>query len=128
MRSVVGFPGPRSNFKGLFILTMREEIKTVFYCDHCSKKYLKKSAMALHERFCMKSPDNVPMCFKGYSGCKHFRNWNCAVFDKSLCTPRYAYLHRTSRLLEDNDIEVMPKMCARYEKGQISEEEYFLGL
>ena len=42
---------------------MREKIKTVYYCDYCSKRYLIKSACEKHEKHCTANIDrDCRMC------------------------------------------------------------------
>lgn len=105
---------------------MKEELKTVYRCDHCKKSRFVKRAMEQHERFCMKNPANVPMCFKGANGCKYFKNWNCSALDTMVCTERYAHInrYRFSAIEDEQPIMVMPKMCDKYEKAP-TEEDYF---
>lgn len=45
---------------------MKEQIKTVYTCDHCKKKLFVKNAMVRHEEFCGSNPENIPIC----SGCE----------------------------------------------------------
>lgn len=102
---------------------MKEELKTVYRCDYCKQTRFVKRAMEQHERFCMKNPDNVPMCFKGANGCKHFKNWHCSALNTGVCTDRYAL--RGHFHMNAPDVMVMPKMCDLYEKAD-TEEDYFL--
>lgn len=46
---------------------MRTETKSVYYCEHCNKHGLSKSAMTKHERWCSKNPINHKACY----GCKY---------------------------------------------------------
>lgn len=46
---------------------MKESIKTVYKCDHCSKNYLVKHACVKHEKYCGKNPENHHACLS----CKH---------------------------------------------------------
>lgn len=54
---------------------MKEQLKTVYTCDHCKKKLFIKSAMVKHEEFCDSSPLNKPKC----ADCKF-----CDVVDKEI--------------------------------------------
>jgi hypothetical protein len=42
---------------------MKEKVKTIYYCEHCNKRYLIKTAAIAHEKACMKNPDNYRKCF-----------------------------------------------------------------
>lgn len=42
---------------------MKEKVKNVYYCDHCKKHGLSKSAMVMHEVRCNKNPNNKRACF-----------------------------------------------------------------
>lgn len=46
---------------------MKTKIKTVYYCDFCSKRYFQKPIMEQHEKYCLKRPENFPVCF----GCEN---------------------------------------------------------
>lgn len=59
---------------------------TVYYCDHCKKKMLRKSAMQHHEKWCYKNPENAKAC----DGCVHFQETEVTIlaphpYDGSLC-------------------------------------------
>ena len=56
---------------------MKQEIKEVFYCDHCKKHLFRKSSMIRHEKLCLNNPENHKKCL---SGCKHFEMINHIVF------------------------------------------------
>jgi hypothetical protein len=42
---------------------MKEQVRPVFKCDHCSKFYLRKHACVTHEKYCGKNPENWHACF-----------------------------------------------------------------
>jgi len=46
---------------------MKEEVKKVYTCDHCNKRYFRKNAALKHEAICYSNPANIRACHK----CKH---------------------------------------------------------
>lgn len=44
---------------------MKEEIKKVFYCDYCNKRYFARHACKSHEDACSKRPENKNPCLDG---------------------------------------------------------------
>lgn len=84
---------------------------TLYFCDHCNKHYLKKSACERHEKeVCNKNPRNRILCMD----CKHHVgkdisgdltvNW-CAAYDKMLQS-RFEGRHG---LIEENGIAMPTK-------------------
>lgn len=55
---------------------MKTDIKTVYSCDHCKKKYFKKHSCEHHEKFCASNPETFPKC----NGCIHFEERNKDVW------------------------------------------------
>lgn len=49
--------------------------QTVYYCDHCKKKLLRKKAMEHHEKYCASNPDNRRAC----EGCEHLEETTVEV-------------------------------------------------
>lgn len=49
---------------------MQTKTKEVFYCEHCNKHGLSKSAMLRHEKFCSSNPLNQHACYT----CKHLKH------------------------------------------------------
>lgn len=50
--------------------------QTVYYCDHCKKKHLRKKAMEKHEKWCASNPDNRRAC----EGCMHLAETTIEVY------------------------------------------------
>lgn len=42
---------------------MREKVKTVYYCEFCTRHRLTKKAIAMHEPCCYKNPANFHPCW-----------------------------------------------------------------
>mgnify|MGYP006888288245 CR=1 FL=1 len=99
-----------------YAVSMKEQIVTLYRCDFCKKKSLRKHSMLAHERFCQKNPDNVPHCFRGANGCKHFdrRSWTCEYLGSHLHTLRSETFSRHNIL--EGSIR-MPFSCDGYEKA-----------
>lgn len=61
---------------------MKSVTRIVHYCDFCSKRYMRKPTMELHEKYCLQNPLNKPHCFEG---CRYLvrekRTDGGAVFD-----------------------------------------------
>lgn len=97
---------------------MIEKLKTIYYCEHCSKKALTKHTIAKHEPICYGNPDNVPPCFQE---CVHLeklekKQLRCEKFDKLLHTKGaevYGLLERYPEQFEGS--ELMPMTCPAYE-------------
>lgn len=41
---------------------MKEQIKTIYRCDHCDKIMFRKGSMTYHEKLCYKNPVNIALC------------------------------------------------------------------
>lgn len=48
---------------------MKEQLKKVFYCDHCNKHGLSKGHMKVHEQWCDSNPENKKACY----GCANLK-------------------------------------------------------
>ena len=113
---------------------MKQEIKEVFYCDHCKKHLFRKSAMTRHEKLCLNNPENHKKCLSGckfletieqivsfgtdYEGdiiYKTVTSFKCAKFDK-LMFP-FSIERKSLHLRFDTyaDQEPMPKECDGFE-------------
>ena len=42
---------------------MKVSLKKVYQCDYCQKNMISAGAMARHEKFCRKNPNNMHKCF-----------------------------------------------------------------
>lgn len=49
---------------------------TVYYCDHCKKKMLRKHSMEHHEKWCPKNPENEKAC----SGCAFLKEEPVTIY------------------------------------------------
>lgn len=106
---------------------MITKTKEVYYCEHCKKHGLSKSAMIYHESICFNNPINFRPCFgcnnlqketariSGvyYDGSEWFRN-----VDVFYCTKKDIYLHtpkneikKNAYDLDDYENSPMPKKC-----------------
>lgn len=98
---------------------MKQRTKEVYYCDHCNKHGLVKSAMERHILSCTKNPDNFHPCFT----CKHFRQhqveWSCDAKGISLQS-RSAHLRNCQKPCTHT--VVMPKECNKYEFEEFKDE------
>ena len=78
---------------------------TIYECEWCGKKMLRKSSMTRHEKFCTRNPENVSMCRKcenmnvyleklpedsDYLTDSEIRVFRCMVTGKRLCSPKFA--------------------------------------
>lgn len=43
-------------------MEVRENV-TLYICDHCGKRLIRKSAMIKHEDNCSQNPKNIPACY-----------------------------------------------------------------
>lgn len=44
---------------------MKEITKTIYYCDHCNKRYIaQKKRMTRHELMCSANPENKRACYE----------------------------------------------------------------
>lgn len=106
---------------------MREEIKTVYYCDFCSKRYLSKHFCGEHEKRCDKNPENDRACFgcihltmdndalivkDGYHGEEEWRvnAFHCTKLDKYLIPPKAEH-KGIAYEFEDHENTPMPREC-----------------
>lgn len=102
---------------------MKEQIKKVYYCDHCNKNGLSKYAMSVHETLCSHNPDNQRPCF------------NCSCLTKKetteyfdtpfgdasrsvnsfYCSAKNIFLYTPQNLIKNNILEIeneaMPTEC-----------------
>lgn len=107
---------------------------TVYYCDHCKKKMLRKGAMEHHEKWCPKNPENIKACqyckhleetkvivyWDGYDGPHESlrKGFRCAKLDKllyPLAVERRGLDGRFPEHFEDQ--EPMPKECEHMDNG-----------
>lgn len=98
---------------------MKQKTKEVYYCDHCNKHGLVKSAMERHILSCTKNPDNFHPCFT----CKHFSQvteWECLATNEFLQTRSYTL--RNTEHKNEHPI-VMPKECNLYIPKDWSKDE-----
>lgn len=42
---------------------MKVKDVTMYTCDHCGKRLIRKHAMLKHEENCIKNPENIPACY-----------------------------------------------------------------
>jgi len=109
---------------------MESKTKQVYYCDHCKKHGLVRSAMERHELICKKNPDNHRPCFQ----CVHLdktealsmheaddgaiSTWSVTVL---CCSEKQQYLHTPVNEAKGNVYNLlnhsnnpMPKECDKF--------------
>lgn len=106
---------------------MKTVNKPVYYCEHCKKHGLSKSAMIYHETICFNNPINFRPCFgcnnlqkketeitgHYYNGSEWERKVNvfyCAKVDSFLYTPKNE-IKKNAYDLGDYENNPMPKQC-----------------
>lgn len=102
---------------------MKEQIKRVYYCDHCNKNGLSKSAMTFHETICSKNPVNKRPCFNcSFLTKKDSIEYFDTPFGETTrpvntfyCAAKKIFLYTPQNLIKNNilqiDNEPMPKEC-----------------
>lgn len=120
---------------------MKEEIKKVFYCDHCNKRYFARHACQNHEDVCSKRPENRNPCLEGCIYLEtaesevYFDTWqgeesftaNCFKCTKKnvLMFPYTAERLNQKYDLESQDQEPMPKVNCEFFKLHNLNEDIF---
>lgn len=75
---------------------MKQEIRKVYRCDYCGKKYFHKGYCARHEDLCCQNPDNKRPCFE----CLHFARVEAET-----------YIDRNGPYLTENKIKINVFYC-----------------
>lgn len=102
---------------------MKTEQTTLYTCDFCSKYYKSKRFAELHEKRCIKNPDNWRGCFT----CNHITkkgvfiavlNHEAHTFllfckAKKVCLTPPVYISKQRKTIDYENIE-MPKICELY--------------
>lgn len=120
---------------------MKIRTKEIYNCEHCNKLYLRKKSCEIHEKYCMKNPENIPRCF----GCEFLEKEesdNGKGEDFRYFTPQHFYCKKKSKVmhpiklqskidrnyitnedildfLEETESELMPKECEVFEPEKI---------
>lgn len=98
---------------------MKEQVRTLYRCEYCSKYRISKSAMLNHEKWCSKNPANTHACLS----CRHLtvdrfsgdgyneKTFTCDLLKKELHSYKaekidHSCLIRTER---------MPVQCESYQ-------------
>jgi len=103
---------------------------TMYICNHCNKKYLRKQACIKHEARCNKNPVNKRPCLES---CKHLGQKNvsheegfsiasattfyCKLSKKTMYHPICEYKPSLSEFVELTEQEPMPKKCSDYKEN-----------
>lgn len=84
---------------------MKEQIKTVYTCDHCNRRMFVKPAAIKHEIACKSNPDNWTAC----TGCKHLKE----IEEKEVLDENHYIGRKTVRAFYCNakNIELYPIKC-----------------
>ncbi len=118
---------------------MKTRIRTIYYCDHCNKKYIQKKACETHEKFCKKNPEHQSICWE----CKCLqkrevdvevgdeysrrtllaKTYYCSNLNKNI-HPRFLNTGRyiENEIITQNNIEPMPSQCHLFEKRSYNDE------
>lgn len=116
-------------------MIVKENI-TLYICQHCKKRMLRKAAMEKHEPACYSNPENFRACtgclyldeieatvyFDTYNGegTRKFKSFKCSKLDKIM----YPYKVEKKGLLDKfpesfEDQEPMPKSCELHSDNQL---------
>ena len=111
-------------------MTTKESV-SVYICDHCKKRYFKKSVCEKHEDVCYSNPKNFRAC----SGCDYlhqiektvyydtgygeasrkFKAFECSKFNKVLYPYKVERMGLTDKYPESFEgQEPMPKHCDKH--------------
>jgi hypothetical protein len=109
---------------------MKTKVKTVYYCDHCNKKYFIKSACEKHEERCYHNPKNKRPCLT----CAHLTKKESTIYydmydgseqsrsvDLLFCEKKQLFLYPPSVERKQNMFDLgddhnkpMPNECGDY--------------
>ena len=108
-------------------MKIRENV-TLYCCDFCNKRLLRKHAMERHEKFCSSNPDNFRDCFNcknliedtkevdlGYCT-KTVRCFSCKLLNIELYPPKSERLNHVKKYPHDYEGQhPMPTNCEHQE-------------
>lgn len=101
---------------------MKKEVKTLYKCDHCGKRYLREACAKVHEVRCHLNPDNKRACFDCvYLSCKYeyseddgeetkTRGFFCSKKDCFVYPPKVEYKDNKKVFLDYDNIPML-KEC-----------------
>lgn len=84
-----------------------KENVTLYFCEHCGRRYVLKHACEKHENVCTRNPENIPICYR----CEYFDVKQC-IFESG-----YDYVGHKYRSMYCNKLEEEMRPITSFKKG-----------
>jgi len=100
---------------------MKVKDVTLYICEYCGKRLIRKHAMIKHESNCPKNPKNIPACFN----CEHCLKEDISYYIDTDANDPDGYIEVKATCLKcDNTGQLMyPPKAERYAKKHIDQFE-----